>query len=424
MYNSVNNPTTTGYSNPTTTGYSTPTTGYSTPTTTGSIPYTTGYSNPTTTGSIPYTTQPVINDITQLLPNLSSETIVSLLNSGVDLMKLYADTNYMSEKGMNFDSEMKSPSTNIYQKNFSGTSNVYSPYLYYNKNSNGNQLPENINSVLGATTTTRPMTTMGNTTSTRPMTTIGNTTTTMDNTTTTMGNTTTTMDNTTTTMSNTTTPMGNTTTTMGNTTTTMGNTTTTKAPTTTMATTTTRPTTTMATTTTRPTTTMATTTTKAPTTTTYPTIQLVENILNPPEEKRSYSSIYGNNNIGTGHARSMLYSLQSWSPKLNILGEYMTIDLEEDKTVIGTIIQGRQDKKQYVKTYKVSTSIDGINYNFITETGTSSIKFYGKTFEGNTDQSTEKLNEFNTPIQARYIRYYPETWYGSMSMRAGVIVLE
>jgi len=148
MNNSEYNPPTAEYSNPTTTGYSNPTT--------------TGYSNPTTTGSIPYTTQPVINDITQLLPNLSSETIVSLLNSGVDLMKLYSDKNYMSEKGMNFDSEMKSPSTNIYQKNFSGTSNVYSPYLYYNKNSNSNELPEDMNSVLGATTTTRPMTTMGN----------------------------------------------------------------------------------------------------------------------------------------------------------------------------------------------------------------------------------------------------------------------
>ena len=233
MNNTSSNPTTTGYSNPTTTGYSNPTTtGYSNPTTTG-------YSNPTTTGSIPYTTQPVMNDITQLLPNLSSETIVSLLNSGVDLMKLYADKNYMTERGMHFDSEMRSPSTNIYQKNFSGTSNVYSPYLYYNKNGNDNELPEEINSVLGATTTTRPMTTMGNTT-------------------TTMGNTTTIPMTT----------MGNTTTTMGNTTTTMA-TTTTKAPTTTMATTTTKaPTTTMATTTTKaPTTTMATTTTKAPTTT-------------------------------------------------------------------------------------------------------------------------------------------------------------
>ena len=218
MNNSEYNPTSTGYSNPTSTGYS----------------------NPTTTGSIPYTTQPVINDITQLLPNLSSETIVSLLNSGVDLMKLYSDKNYMSEKGMNFDSEMKSPSTNIYQKNFSGTSNVYSPYLYYNKNGNDNELPEDMNYGLGATTTTRPMTTMGNTTTTRPMTTMGNTTTTR--------------------------PI-----------TTMA-TTTTKAPTTTMATTTTKaPTTTMATTTTKaPTTTMATTTTKAPTTTTTPTESINE----------------------------------------------------------------------------------------------------------------------------------------------------
>ena len=145
----------TNYMNMNNSEYNPPTAEYSNPTTTG-------YSNPTTTGSIPYTTQPVINDITQLLPNLSSETIVSLLNSGVDLMKLYSDKNYMSEKGMNFDSEMKSPSTNIYQKNFSGTSNVYSPYLYYNKNSNSNELPEDMNSVLGATTTTRPMTTMGN----------------------------------------------------------------------------------------------------------------------------------------------------------------------------------------------------------------------------------------------------------------------
>ena len=84
------------------------------------------------------TTQPILNDITQSYPNISSEEIVSLLNSGVDLMKLYSDKNYMSEKGMNFDSQMRGPSTNIYQKNFSGTSNVYSPYLHYNKNNTDN----------------------------------------------------------------------------------------------------------------------------------------------------------------------------------------------------------------------------------------------------------------------------------------------
>jgi hypothetical protein len=98
------------------------------------------------------TTQPILNDITQSYPNISSEEIVSLLNSGVDLMKNYSDKNYMSEKGMNFDSQMRGPSTNIYQNNFSGTSNVYSPYLYYIKNSNDNKIPKEINSVLGNTT--------------------------------------------------------------------------------------------------------------------------------------------------------------------------------------------------------------------------------------------------------------------------------
>jgi len=42
------------------------------------------------------TTQPILNDITQSYPNISSEEIVSLLNSGVDLMKNYSDKNYMS----------------------------------------------------------------------------------------------------------------------------------------------------------------------------------------------------------------------------------------------------------------------------------------------------------------------------------------
>ena len=103
------------------------------------------YTDSNITNTTPYTTQPLLNDITQSFPNISSDNIISLLNSGIDLMKLYSDKNYMSEKGMNFDSQMKGPTTNIYQKNFSGTSNVYSPYLYYNKNKDNNKIPEPTN---------------------------------------------------------------------------------------------------------------------------------------------------------------------------------------------------------------------------------------------------------------------------------------
>jgi len=353
----------------------------SNPTTTGSIP--------TTTGSIPYTTQPVMNDITQLLPNLSSDNIVSLLNSGVDLMKLYADKNYMSEKGMNFDSEMKSPSTNIYQKNFSGTSNVYSPYLYYNKNGNDNELPEEINSVLGATTTTRPMTTMGNTTTTRPMTTMATTTTKAP-------------------------------------TTTMA-TTTTKAPTTTMATTTTKaPTTTMATTTTKATTTtMATTTTGAPTTT-INFANMTEKLENPSNDNRTYSSIFNNiyaNSILGPESGSVTET--NWTPITQTKDQYMTIDLSSIKYVKGTVTQGSgKSHSEWVKTYKVSVSTDGVNYNFITETGTTPNIGSAQIFTGNTDRTTRVRAIFNSPIRARYVRFHPVTFNVYMSMRAGVIVLE
>ena len=40
-------------------------------------------------------------------------------------------------------------------------------------------------------------------------------------------------------------------------------------------------------------------------------------LANIPEHKRSYSSIWGNNRIGTGHARSMINSAQAWSSRYN-----------------------------------------------------------------------------------------------------------
>ena len=62
---------------------------------------------------------------------MSSNILISSLNTGIDLIKLFSDKNYISEHGIYFNSKVKQPKTNIYQKNFSGTSNIYSPYLYY-----------------------------------------------------------------------------------------------------------------------------------------------------------------------------------------------------------------------------------------------------------------------------------------------------
>ena len=137
-------------------------------------------------------------------------------------------------------------------------------------------------------------------------------------------------------------------------------------------------------------------------------------LLNPPESSRSYSSVYNNDAIGTGHARSMLDSLQAWSPSntVNIGNDWMQIDLGVNKTISGVTTQGRYNAGQWVKSYKVEYSTDGTNWFWVDGENV---------FTGNTDMNTKITNSFNTNVVARYIRIYPETFNSYPSMRAGVI---
>ena len=85
----------------------------------------------------PTTTKPLITQPINTHSN-SSSNLIPILNAGIDLLNIFSDKNYMSERGIHLNSKIKGPRTNLYQKNFSGTSNVYSPYLHYNKNNTDN----------------------------------------------------------------------------------------------------------------------------------------------------------------------------------------------------------------------------------------------------------------------------------------------
>ena len=137
-------------------------------------------------------------------------------------------------------------------------------------------------------------------------------------------------------------------------------------------------------------------------------------VLNPPELDRSYSSVYNNDAIGTGHARSMLDSLQAWSPSTVILSgpQWMQIDLGANKTISGVVTQGRYNYPQWVTSYKVEYSTNGTNWFWVDSENV---------FTGNTDSNTKVTNSFNTNVSARYIRIYPVTFQGYRSMRAGVV---
>ena len=74
--------------------------------------------------SMPELNMPLMPQIPIATPGM----ITNLLNNGVGI-------DYLTSQGMALNSAYRGPSTNIIQTNFSGTSNVYSPFLYYNKGS-------------------------------------------------------------------------------------------------------------------------------------------------------------------------------------------------------------------------------------------------------------------------------------------------
>ncbi|XP_019619698.1 PREDICTED: lactadherin-like, partial [Branchiostoma belcheri] len=52
----------------------------------------------------------------------------------------------------------------------------------------------------------------------------------------------------------------------------------------------------------------------------------------------------------------------AWAARTNTIGEWLQVDLGEMKTVTGTIIQGRSSADQWVTSYKLQYSLDGLNW--------------------------------------------------------------
>merc|ERR1719181_2574095 len=142
-----------------------------------------------------------------------------------------------------------------------------------------------------------------------------------------------------------------------------------------------------------------------------PPAKLIISRANTPENKRTYSSIWSNDKIGTGHARSMINSPQGWSAQHNKAGQWMQMDLGKQELVAGTVIQPRRDAGQYVTSYTVSTSVDGKSWSNVPGV-----------YKGHSKETWD--NEFTNGVlvRARYVRLIVGSWSGHLSLRAEVLV--
>ena len=134
-----------------------------------------------------------------------------------------------------------------------------------------------------------------------------------------------------------------------------------------------------------------------------------------PETRRSASSVFSDDPIGTGHGRGSLDSAQAWSAKNNVIGEWYQIDNGKVGKISGISIQTRKDSphnNQRVESFKVM--VNGVNDTWVDVDG-------GKEFTGNTS-GTQVNVIFDTPVEGRYVRIYPQTWQSHMSLRADIYV--
>ena len=137
--------------------------------------------------------------------------------------------------------------------------------------------------------------------------------------------------------------------------------------------------------------------------------------------QRSASSTHGGDKLHgvSGCGLTKLDSGDGWCAQSSKVGEYVAIDLLKATNVAGVVMQGRKHGNQYVKTVKfaVSTS-DSATPGDDTFTSVGN----GTIFDASKDRNTKVWVYFAKSISARHVRIYPQTWYGHMSMRAGLIV--
>ena len=143
-------------------------------------------------------------------------------------------------------------------------------------------------------------------------------------------------------------------------------------------------------------------------------------LINPAEGSRSYATVWANEEIGTGHARSMINSAQGWSAQSNNIGQWMIIDLGSDIPVQAMAIQARKGSSQWVRGYQLkywrSGESEGNGVFATNENG--EVDFVVPRLESGTAYNTVAFGE---SVTARYLQIIVQTWSNHISMRAGAV---
>ncbi|XP_068726462.1 lactadherin-like [Montipora capricornis] len=132
-----------------------------------------------------------------------------------------------------------------------------------------------------------------------------------------------------------------------------------------------------------------------------------------------------NSKITASSERSMYYAARlgrlglkkrgrymgGWSARLKNKFQWLKVDFGKTLKITKLMTQGRQDYAEWVTYFHLSSSFDGIHWQYYRHMNRD------KNFRGNNDQNSIKINALSPPVYARYIRIHPTGWYRHISMR-------
>lgn len=107
--------------------------------------------------------------------------------------------------------------------------------------------------------------------------------------------------------------------------------------------------------------------------------------------------------------------VNAWTPSRNDQKQWIQVDLLSPTKITGVITQGARDfgRVQFVGSYKLAYSDDGISWTVYQDEA----QHTDKVFQGNFDNNTHRKNAIEPPIFSRFLRLIPWSWYGRITMR-------
>ncbi|KAL6096437.1 aebp1 [Pungitius sinensis] len=110
----------------------------------------------------------------------------------------------------------------------------------------------------------------------------------------------------------------------------------------------------------------------------------------------------------------------AWCAESEEREHWFQVDARREVEFTGVITQGRNSEQleDFVSSYFVAFSNDSRDWKTLHD-GYAEWLFYG-----NVDKDTPVLGQFSSPVVARYIRILPQSWNGSLCLRAEVLACQ